>query len=541
MECFAVTESSIMGMYFNPGNNGFRRIIKSEYVDKTGMIGLINAKIDTTENLLCVSRPRRFGKSFAAQMLCAYYDFSCNSHELFDSLAASKMPDYTQHLNQYHVIYLDITGFISRVKQRKGNLGEVPLHISQAIEAELKTCYPSLSGEAPLLTCLKDCVNLTKRKFIFIIDEWDSMIREAKRDWSAQERYLNLLREWFKNGNFTADVVAAAYMTGILPIKKDGKQSAISDFHEFTFLDPGIFTDYTGFTESEVEDLCKKSDMDMNDIKAWYDGYTFDRTESIYNPYSLICAMRSKKLRSYWKKTSASEALQTYIDMDFEGLQEDIVMLIAGEAIQVDTDGFENDFESFRSKEDVLTLLIHLGYLTFDETSGLARIPNEELRIEFRQILRKDKHGKLMELVRESDRLLEDTLAGDEKAVAEAISKVQASSYAPMFYNNEQSLRAVVKSAYVTCVDYYMKVEELPTGRGIADIVYLPKKESSLPALVVELKWNRSAESAIAQIKEKNYPAVLKGYVGEILLVGIRYYVKTKNHSCRIEKIYPVP
>ena len=377
----------------------------------------------------------------------------------------------------------------------------------------------------------------TKKKFIFVIDEWDAVIREARNDTNTQAAYLSLLREWFKNGNFTSKAVAAAYMTGILPIKKDGSESAVSDFKEFTILQPGPFVRYTGFTESEVKTLCDRYKMSFEQARQWYDGYDFKRCEPIYNPYSVMMAMQMGEFRSYWRKTSTAEALKTYVGMNMDGLQEIILRFIAGESVEVYTDDFENDFQTFNSSDDVLTLMIHLGYLVYDDETSQARIPNEELRIEFKRLLKRPSNKRLSDLVRDSERLLQDTLNGNETKVSETIKKVRETNYAPMFYNNEQSLRYVIKFAYIVCIDYYMKVEELPTGHGIADVVFIPKRDTSLPAMIVELKWNETADSAIAQIKKRSYPAILNGYGGELVLVGINYDQKTKEHSCRIERI----
>ncbi len=456
-----------MGTYLNPGNKGFREILQSEYVDKTGLIALVNITVNTMRKLTCISRPRRFGKSYAAKMLCAYYDLSCDSHGLFDDKEIAKTEGYLKHMNQYHVISLDITGFISEAKRQRKSMADVPGNIVNAVHK----------------------------------------------------------------------VVAAAYMTGILPIKKDGSQPAISDFKEVTILAPGRFVEFTGFTENEVRSLCGKYGMDFNEIRQWYDGYDFPGCGSIYNPYSVMYAMQEQKCRSYWQKTSAAESLMTYINMDFEGLQETIARLISNEEIEVRTDRFANDFETFKSRDDVLTLLIHLGYLTWNEEDGTAHVPNEEVQAEFEQILAgTGANRKWMDLLNRSEKLLKDTIAGNAKAVAKAIQAVRETQYAPTFYNDEQALRYVIKFAYIAALDQYLKVEELPSGRGIADVIYLPKRRSALPALVVELKWNKTSESAIRQIKERNYPAVLEDYYGEIVLVGINYDAVKKEHSCMIEK-----
>ena len=535
-----------MGVYLNPGNNGFARIIKSDYVDKTGLISLVNNTIDTAKNLTCISRPRRFGKSYAARMLCAYYDRTCDSHSLFDSSIITNDDTYEEHINKYHVINLDITGFISESKKKGESLRDVPVKISEAVKREVEESFTDIGINDTVNDALMSMVNKTGTRIVFIIDEWDAVIRESGRDDEAKERYLNLLRSWFKNGNFTPYAVAAAYMTGILPIKKDGSQSAISDFEEYSVLDPLEFAEYVGFTETEVRSLCEDRLISFERMKKWYDGYTFGDEHSIYNPYSVMQALNSGRFKSYWKQTSAAETLRTYIEMDQDGLQQDIAGLVAGERILVDTDSFNNDVEGFTCKDDVLTLLLHLGYLTYEEIPDsyddsefivVARIPNDEVRSEFNKILRKTKRIELVKLIKRSDKLLSDTLAGDEEAVAKAIQEVRDSNYAPTFYNDEQSLRYAVKMAYLSCVDQYAEIEELPSGRGIADVAFLPKRTSMLPAMVVELKWNKNKESAIRQIKEKNYPRIFEKYGGPIMLVGINYDEKSKMHSCEIERL----
>ena len=527
-----------MGKHLNPGNEAFRRITESGYVDKTGVISIINEDINTTMNLKCISKPRRFGKSFTAQMLIAYYDCSCDSHELFDKYEISKSASYEKHINQYNVIAFDVTGFISSVKKSDGKLklSAVPNMISDTLRNDIVERFPELSKYAQLEDCLVKCVEITGRKFVFVIDEWDALIRETS-DAKTQDAYLNLLRGLFKNSDVTPYVVAAAYMTGILPIKKDGSQSAISDFREYSIIDSADFAPYTGFVEKEVKALCSTYNMNFEEAKKWYDGYTVGDVESIYNPYSVMEAMKRKKFQSFWKKTSAADSLVTYINMNYEGLKEDVIRLMTGEEIEVYTDDFQNDFQNFASKDDVLTLMIHLGYLAYESETGCVRIPNQEVYSEFAGLIRKAGTNSLADLIKTSQKLLDDTLAGNSDEVAKAIERIRESNYAPTFYNNEQALRYVIKFAYIVCVDKYMKVEELPSGCGIADVVYIPKKNRLDPAIIVELKWNKSEGAAISQIKEKNYPAVLEEYGGGIVLVGINYDDKTKSHSCEIERV----
>lgn len=528
-----------MGIYVNPGNQAFSRIIGANYVDKTNLIALVNERVGGDECLICVSRPRRFGKSYAAKMLTAYYDCSCDSHRLFDDKRIAETEGYKQFLNQYNVICLDISSFISEAKVTRKPLIEVPQMIMEALRYDLKRVYPELQERKTLNDELLSCVELPEgRPFIYIIDEWDAMIREAKDDENAQGAYLNLLRGWFKNTNFTPRVVAAAYMTGILPIKKDGSQSAISDFDEYSMLESSEFSEYAGFTEEEVKERCTERKIAFEEIKAWYDGYNITPAGSIYNPYSVIKALKTGKCQSYWRRTSAAESLKSYINMDFEGLQETVARLIAEDRIHVNTEGFQNDFESFETADDVLTLLIHLGYLTYHENEKTVQIPNEEVRIEFKQFLsqRRINMGWLS-LIERSQKLLEDTIAGREEEVAAALNEIREEQYAPQFYNNEQSLRAIIKYAYIVAFGQYVKVEEMPSGKGIADVVFIPTALSRLPAMIVELKWNKTSGGAVAQIIEKGYTASLKPYAGNLLLVGINYDEKMGKHTCSIKKV----
>ena len=526
-----------MGIYLNPGNSGFSEIRRGKYVDKTGLIACVNERIGTPDKFICISRPRRFGKSFAAEMLCAYYDHTCCSHDLFEDLEISRHPLYQQHLNQYNVLVLDIAGILSRVKRTEKTVRNLVDYISDSVKKDLIAEYPEWSDISDVSECLEKYVGTTGRKFIFILDEWDAVIREARHDEAVQREYLNLLREWFKNRNFTPRIVAASYMTGILPIKKDGSQSAISDFREYSVLDPGIFTEYTGFTEKEVRSLCDENQVDFDQMRFWYDGYSFEKSGSIYNPYSVMETIKSGEFESHWQKTSVAENLVTYINMDQDGLQSDILKLLSGEPLKVNVRGFSNDFENFRSKDDVLTLLIHLGYLSYDKNTGRVRIPNEEVRLEFTDILDHPKHTKLASLVAASEKLLKDTLAGNEAAVASALEKVRETNYAPQYYNHEQALRYAVKFAYIICIDRFLKIEELPSGKGLADLVLIPNRDTAYPAIIIELKWNKAAEDALSQIDEKRYDSVLKGYTGDILKVGITYDANSKIHSCKIETL----
>lgn len=370
-----------MGNYLNPGNSGFTEIRNDIYVDKSALIGLVNQTINTPRSLTCISRPRRFGKSFAAKMLCAYYDRTCDSAELFDDLAIAKDTHYQDYRNQFDVIYLDMTGIIGEVSEM-----EIVPYIKRNIIQELTEQYPDLKVVEGFAATLANAVKVSGNKFIMIIDEWDAPIRERKRNPNLQRFYLEFLRSLFKNSGLTSKIFAAVYMTGILPIKKDGSQSAISDFKEFTMIKPRQFAKYVGFTEEEVKVLCQSYNSDVDKMKQWYDGYAFQNMASVYNPNSVIEAIRNDDFDSYWTQTSAAESLMEYINLDFDGLGKTVADLVGGVETTVNPNGFANDLVTFRNRDDVLTLLIHLGYLTYNAETHKVQIPNAEIRMEFARI-----------------------------------------------------------------------------------------------------------------------------------------------------------
>ncbi len=520
-----------MGNYLNVGNAGFKAIKKGLYVDKTEMISFINGTLGTMDKLTCVSRPRRFGKSFAAKMLCAYYDKSCDSKDLFADLEIAKNPTFEMYLNKYDVIYLDITLFIAGASDVKSVVSD----LQSKVIAEVREAYPQVKEAQTLFETLSSVTEATGNKFVVIIDEWDALFREAKNDTDLQKDYIQLLRSLFKS-SLTDKMIEAAYITGILPIKKYGTQSALTDFDEYTMLSPEPLERYVGFTEDEVRTLCEQSKLDFSAIQNWYDGYVLGDGIHVYSPKSVLDAIRRNRLGSYWTQTETYESLKLYIDMDQDGLKEAIVQMLGGAHHSVDIGTFQNDMTNIKRKDDVLTLLVHLGYLAYDANEKTVSIPNEEVRQEFVRAVTVGRHKEVAKMILSSEQLLRDTLNMNGDAVAAAIEKVHRAGTAPMFYNNEQALRSVIKFAYISCMDEFQRVEELPTGTGYADVVYLPRQGSVLPALLIELKWNKSVDGAINQIKKRMYPQILEGLSNDILLVGINYDERSKKHTCLIEK-----
>ena len=534
--CSLVTQNRrkdgcLMGIYLNPGNNKFKRAVNSDiYVDKTGLIKYTNSIVDTLQSCVCVSRPRRFGKSMAADMLTAYYSKGCDSRELFSSLEIAKDENFEEHLNKYDTIFLNMQEFLSR----SSNVKELLERVEGKVIRELKKQYPDveLYDENDLAETMQDIFAESECPFIVIIDEWDCIFREFKHDKAAQEIYLDFLRDLLKDKEY----IYLAYMTGILPIKKYGTHSALNMFDEFSMIDPGPLAEYVGFTEKEVEALCQKYQMDINEIKNWYDGYSFEEVESVYSPKSVVSCMRLGKLGNYWNQTETFEALQIYIDMNFEGLRDDILSMIAGETVPVNTRSFTNDMTTFRTEDDVLTLLIHLGYLGYRYADKTVFIPNEEIRSEYVSAIAVSDWGEVSKALKNSADTLQAIWQGREEQVAEGIRQAHFET-SHLQYNDENALSYTISLALYAARNFYTVHRELSGGKGFADIVYVPRKRFlDKPALVVELKWHKNAEGAIQQIKEKEYCRSLEEYKGNLLLVGINYDKKTQVHTCKIEQ-----
>ena len=528
-----------MGSYLNPGNKGFRESLNSEiYVDKTGLIEKTNAVLDTRQKFLCVSRPRRFGKSMAADMLAAYYERGEDSALLFDSLKISKSDSYQTYRNQYDVIKVNMQEFLSMTH----SMDEMLSMLQKYLIFDLKDHFENVRfrDENNLIQVMKDIYSKTKRSFVILIDEWDCLFREYQQDQDAQKKYLDFLRAWLKD----KDYVALAYMTGILPVKKYGSHSALNMFVEYSMTDPGELAEYFGFTEQEVSELCKKYGMSFDEAKTWYDGYRLishrqsrDENYSMYSPKSVVEAMMRHKFGTYWNQTETYEALKIYIQMNIDGLKDSIIRMLAGESVPVNVGTFSNDMTTFATKDDVLTLLVHLGYLNYNSMEETVSIPNKEVSQEYiNAISTMNWHG-VAESVESSRKLLESLWAMDADAVATGIEKAHE-EISILQYNDENSLSCTINLAFYFAREYYTMIRELPTGKGFADVCLVPRKHHlDKPAVVIELKWDKSATGALAQIREKNYGNALKDYQGNLLLVGINYNKNTKKHECIIETV----
>ena len=533
-----------MGIYLNPRNDSYEEICNSDiFVDKSELISFTNNKIRKSGKYICVSRPRRFGKSVNLNMLAAYYSRGCDSREMFDGLKISETEDWDKSLNKYNVIHINMQEFLSN----SNSMEELLDLLKRSLLWELTDEFSDVRmfDNTNLSRTMKDIYNQRKEKdsngndrnipFVILIDEWDCIFREHRDDKESQEKYLDFIRSWLKAQSY----VALAYMTGILPIKKYGTHSALNMFDEYSMVDSGDIADYTGFTESEVDALCTEYGLSIEQMRYWYDGYKLNTNTHLYCPRSVVASISRKRYDSYWSKTETFEALSKYIAFDFDGLNEAVSLLLAGESIPVDIRSFQNDMYSMQRKDDILTLLVHLGYLGYLFDTKEVYIPNKEVFDEFVTAMTVEgKWAKTIEAVQQSKELLKLTINGKADEVAEHIERIHRESCDPKHYNNEQALRYTVLISYFYAREKYTVIQEMSAGNGFADILLLPnfQNPTGIP-IIIELKYDKSADSAIKQIKDRHYSDAVKDYE-KMLLVGINYDKDSpdKKHECVIEE-----
>jgi hypothetical protein len=530
--------------YINRNNEDFFKSIKEFYIDKTNLITFTNDNLSSNDKLICVSRPRRFGKSITAKMLNAYYSKGCDSKELFSKFKIANTPDYEEHLNKYDVIYLDIQGINALYKSDNKAKGlSFISYIQKKVVNELALEFNEhniIDFEQGLVGNLVNIYNALGNKFIFIIDEWDFVFREFKTAIELQNDYLCLLRDLFKN-SILEPCIALAYMTGILPIKRQKIESGLNNFDEYTMLNPGFLAEFAGITEEEVATICAENNLDSEKVKYWYDGYEL-KGNHIYNPRAINKLVTTGgKFNNYWSDTgSFTDVVLPYITMNFDGLKEYILELLKGEELELDDDTFQNDLISFKRKEDVIVFLIHLGYIAYKQETRTVYIPNEEIRQELTKAIKETQWQDFFDYLKESQKAFKALENIDEEYVASFIEERHSKLTSCIYYNNENALSYVVRDAFIAAEysDYYAPEREAQSGKGFADLVYIPRsyRSKSRSVVIIELKYDKSADIALQQILDKKYYEKYKTMGKSVLMVGINYDKATKKHSCRIQK-----
>ena len=521
-----------MGFYINAGNENLKRALNSEiFVDKSLILQKLCSLLNTNQSFICVSRPRRFGKTTVRDLMVAFFSKGCDSREMFSNLKIAHDPCFEENLNKFNVIAVDLGAVFNTVENRIDVLKNLRKEFLEDFRNEFQDI--EFSDEDSIAKMIMRVYAVTKIQFIIIIDEYDTLIRERQSE-SLLEEYRSFLNSLFKN-NELSSAIALAYLTGILPIQRDRVQSKLNNFNESTILSPLGLEEFFGFTKAEVKALCKEYKMKFKDCEKWYDGYKINKL-SIYNPNSVVKAMLAREYANYWNTTGSYEVVADYIKLDFDGTKSAIIDMLTGTEIKVNVDKFENSLNKINSKDNVLTYLIHLGYVNYNKTTGLCRIPNKEIRQEWEKAIESaGNFSKVVKMISDSEKLLKWTQESDAEKVAAALDIAHQTVADPLDYNDESSLKTAIILAYYTATSKYTVVKELPTGRGFADIGFIPLNKKD-PGMVVELKYDKDAESAIKQIKNKNYPKVFENYLDNLLLVGVNYDKSTKVHECKIEK-----
>ena len=524
-----------MGRFLNKGNGKFAELAASKYfVDKSGLINKLLEK-DGTEKFICNSRARRFGKSVTADMLVAYFSKGADSRELFAPLKCEKNKLFVESMNQYDTIFMDIQAqFVqAKIKNQKPDL-----YIGKLLVKELKAEYPEIVSEDDTIAdALANIYNDTENQFVIIFDEWDYPIRELDEGCRERTDYIEFLRGLFKNSD-AKEYVRLAYLTGIMPVVRTKGQSAVNNFVEYTMTNPMDLAQDIGFTEGEVQSLCEKFGASFDQVKEWYNGYNLNGI-AMYNPLSVVRALSAKRFQQYWTTTGTYGDIDDLINKNFDGLREDIIKMLSGNRIPINVSNGKNDLQSFKNKSEVITALIHLGYFAYDADTREAYVPNKEIQEVFYQYMENNENDNLSQFMRISEKVLNAVIEGDSEQAAKLIQSVHNDFTSSIEYNDENSLACTIMIALISAFRYYHRpIREFPCGKGFADLVYLPlANQPNRPVIVVELKWDKGAAAAIAQIKNRQYPVSLREYSGEILLVGIDYDKKTKQHTCLIERL----
>ena len=544
-----------VGRYLNPKNTFLEETKRTGiFVDKSKLLEYTNKVIASSDKHICVTRPRRFGKTLAASMIANYYSCAVDSSSLFQDLAISSSPNYKEYLNRYNVIYIDMLRSSQeldnvREKQKYGqkprknqapDYKSMPLltYIKFEIEEELRNAFPGCSDWTGGLSTILQDINSNSPdhpRFVFVIDEWDHLFRKSAPA-TEQNDYMDFLCYMFKGATSQAHL-ALVYMTGIYPIKKYGLESLANHFNEYNMVDPLSMGEFMGFTEAEVQKLCLEHNMPFEKMKEWYDGYWFENVGSVYNPCSVVKAIKEKRFTNYWTETESYESLRNYINQDKKGLKQTIALLMDGGTVQADTGPLSHNVEKPHTWDDVLTQLVHLGYLRcLANPPGLSTlsIPNLEIKDEFNRTTKSSDWTAVFESLMDADLLLRKTWEGDYAAVAQKVTDIHLDYTSSLDYNDENSLSNVLMLAYYTAQNEYKIYKEENTGRGRADLFFEPKPESTAVPMIIELKWNKTVQSAIEQVKKKKYYRKLSDYP-KVLLVGINYDPNSDKHECLIE------
>lgn len=532
---------------------------KPYFVDKTAMLKVLIPLVAEGNNHICITRPRRFGKSVMAAMVGAFFSKGIDSSSIFDSLKIAQASenastvkstveatvderfDYCEYMNQYNVIYIN---FIKSANTSK-NYDEFINSIEAFLIRDLRKSFPDTDYWEGL--SLVDFLGLIyadmQEKFILIFDEWDCIFHKSYTSNEDRKSFINWLAAMTKDTGY----VALSYMTGVLPIAKYSSGSTINNFQEYTMATDDLFSEYFGFTETEVDELYDRyqkrtasCEISREDLRAWYDGYHTPSSERMYNPRSVVEALTRNRIRSYWTATGTYGEISTYIMNDRADVKKDVALMVAGEAVPARIEEFAATSMNLTTRNEILSAMVVYGFLNYED--GRVHIPNRELMDEFVKTIRERENlGYINRLAVESDRMLRATLKGDTKTMEEILAFAHDTETPLLDYNDETELTAIMNLVYLAARDTYYVEREDKAGEGYADFIFYPERAGD-DGIILELKVDDTSETAIAQIRDRKYMLKFQGkmaerkrHTGRILLVGIGYDRKKKVHHCRIE------
>lgn len=533
-----------MGMYLNSKApyEMYKKITQNPYfIDKSLLLTELIPYFDSINCYCCITRPRRFGKTIMANMIGAFFGKTGRTDKLFDNLAVSNYPEHKLHLNRHDVIYIDF----SRAPKDCKNYAQYIARIENGIMEDLIAAYPDcgLNKEDSVWDALQKIYEQTDNKFLFVLDEWDAVFHMPFISAEDRQEYLLFLKWMLKDQSY----VEFAYMTGVLPIAKYSSGSELNMFAEYDMATSERFSEYFGFSDTEVDYLydiyqnkVTDSKFSREELRIWYDGYYTATGCRLYNPRSVVLALTDNQLRNYWTSSGPYDELFYYIRHNIEDVRDDLALMVSGERVPAAIGQFAASSMEINSREQIYSAMVVYGLLTYKD--GEVLIPNKELMDKFNELLlSKDSLGYIYNLARKSEQMLRATIAGDTKIMEEILQYAHNTEAPILSYNNEAELSAIVNLCYLSARNKYRVEREDKAGKGLVDFIFYPKRRNE-DCIILELKADSTPDEAIAQIKNKNYALRFKGklgegpqYTGRILAVGIGYSKKTKEHSCRVE------
>ena len=535
-----------MGVYLNskkPCSLYENEMAGPYFVDKSSMLKELIPLVEQGSQHVCITRPRRFGKTVMANMIGAFFGKGKKSREMFDSLDVHHVEGYEKHLNSHNVIYITLNEIPRNCKSYEQYMNR----IENRLIKDLKRAYPDchIDENEAVWDVLNDIYELEGEvRFIFVLDEWDFIFHREYVTEADKKSYIEFLSNLLKNQPY----VSLAYMTGILPIAKYSSGSELNMFLEYTMVSEEKYSDYFGFTETEVDDLfsrflCRTDTpkVTRDGLREWYDGYHTRSGERVYNPRSVVAALTNNNLGNYWTSAGPYDEIFYYIEKNVADVRDDLALMAANEPVAAKVREYAATSMNLQTKDEIFSAMVVYGFLSYKQ--GYVSIPNKELMDKFVDMLQKEASlGYVYRLAKESEKMLRATLAGDTAAMSEILEYVHDTEVPLLNYNNETELTAVVNLIYLAARDSYRVEREDKAGKGYVDFIFYPESDRNADGIILELKVDHTPEDAIRQIKERRYALKFQGkigdktkYGGRILAVGISYDKETKKHSCKVE------